>query len=142
MSRSGPSVRQLRVGETVRHALSAAFDRGEVHDPDLVGRIITITEVRMSPDLKAATAFFMPLGGADAEGMATISRALRRASPFLQTAVARAMTGKSTPRLSFQPDHSFEEAARIGAALRSDRVSQDLGARETAGDEEGHGPTS
>jgi len=146
MSRGGPSVRQLRVGESVRHALSAAFDRGEVHDPDLTGRIITITEVRMSPDLKAATAFFMPLGGAEAEDMAAIQKALRRAAPFLQATVARALTGKSTPRLSFQADRSFDEAARIGAALRSDRVRQDIesadGAADGAAEDQGHGPAA
>lgn len=143
MPRSGPSVRQLRVGETVRHALSAAFDRGDVHDPDLTGRIITITEVRMSPDLKAATAFFMPLGGAEGEDMKAVEKALRRAAPFLQTAVARAMTGKSTPRLSFQPDRSFDEAARIGAALRSDRVRQDIESTDQDDAEAGeHGPAA
>lgn len=121
-----PGLRQLRVGEAVRHALSAAFERGEVHDPDLAEWVLTITEVRMSPDLKNATAFFQPLGGANPDQMKTIQGALKRAAPFLQSFVGRAATMKSTPRLSFQPDRSFDEADRVTALLKSGPVRRDL----------------
>jgi len=132
-----PSLRQLRVGEAVRHALSTAFERGDIHDRDLAEWTITITEVRMSPDLKNATAFFQPLGGANPDQMQVIRAALKRAAPYLQSVVGRASAMKSTPRISFQPDQSFDEADRVTALLRSDGVRRDLNA-----DDEDDGPAA
>ena len=118
-----PSQRQLRVGTEIRHALSAVLQRGEVRDPDLEDRSITVTEVRMSPDLKNATAFVMPLGGGAAD---SVLPALRRNAPFLRRCVATAVPLKFTPQLSFQLDRSFEIAGRIDRVLSSPAVQRDL----------------
>ncbi|MDX2100960.1 MAG: 30S ribosome-binding factor RbfA [Alphaproteobacteria bacterium] len=114
-SRGGPpSQRQLRVGEAVRHALVAVLARGEVRDPGLEalghGTLVTVSEVRMSPDLKHATCFVTPLGGGDATELV---RALKRVAPWLRAEVARAVTLKFAPDLHFQPDTSFDDAARL-----------------------------
>ena len=114
-----PSQRQLRVGEELRHALARILGRGELHDPVLAGASVTVTEVRISPDLKNATAFVMPLGGRDA---AAILTALNRAAPFLRGQLGGEVRLRYTPRLSFQPDHSFDEAAKINALLHQPRV--------------------
>jgi len=130
MSRSHgrpPSQRQLRVGEELRHALSEVLGEASLRDPDLVEAAITVTEVRLSPDLKNATAFVMPLGGADLEVKVA---ALRRAAPFLRGEVARRLKLRFTPRLSFEPDLSFDNAGRIDALLRGDRLRQDLEAAD------------
>jgi len=120
----GPSQRQLRVGEVIRHSLADVFQRGELHDPDLAGVPITVTEVRVSLDLANATAFVTPLGGGTQT--AAVIKALGRVAPVLRAAVARAVPLRIVPRLSFQPDTSFEHAQRIGNLLRDPAVARDL----------------
>lgn len=110
----GPSQRQLRAGELVRHALVDILAREEFQDPALKGVSVTVSEVRPSPDLRQATVFCAPLGGGDAAAMA---KALNRAAGHLRGLLGREITMKFTPRLTFEPDLSFDEAARMGALL-------------------------
>lgn len=138
---SPPSQRQLRVGEEVRHALSEILGGAALRDPDLAGAAITVTEVRISPDLKNATAFVMPLGGGELEVKVA---ALRRAAPFLRGEVARRVKLRFAPRLSFEPDRSFDAAGRIDSLLRGERLRRDLESRDEPGEavddgETGHG---
>lgn len=118
-----PSQRQLRVGEEIRHVLAELLAGDHVRDPDLRDVMITVTEVRISPDLKNATAFVTPLGGA---GMETAVAALNRAAPFLRHEMGRELRLRSLPNLSFQPDRSFDEASRIDSVLQRERVRRDL----------------
>jgi len=118
-----PSQRQLRVGEELRHIIARLIERGEFRDPDLAGRAITVTEVRVSPDLQNATVFVVPLGGGDC---APILVGLRRAKAFLRHEVGRQMQLRVVPNLSFEADLSFDEAGRIEALLRSPDVARDL----------------
>ena len=127
------SQRQLRVGEEVRHGLSRIFARGELRDPDLEEVSLTVTEVRISPDLKNATAFVVPLGG---EGAEKAVAALNRAGSFLRGRLGREVFLKYTPRLSFQTDKSFDEAARIDELLRRPQVRHDLETGATGVDSE------
>ena len=120
---TGPSQRALRAGELVRHALAEILSRGEVHDPVLEGHMITVPEVRMSPDLRLATVFVMPLGGRD---QTDVIAALDRNKKFLRTEVAHRVNLKFAPDLRFQIDTSFEEAARIERLLHSPEVARDL----------------
>ncbi len=126
---SGPSQRQLRVGELVRHALADILSRGQVNDPELDGRIITVPEVRLSPDLKIATVYVMPLGGA---GGPQIVKALARNARYIKGLLSRSMRDmRSMPDLRFRFDEQFDEAARIDALLRDPRVTRDTkGAEE------------
>ena len=119
----GGSQRQLRVGETVRHALAEILAHGNVHDPDLEGHIITVPEVRMSPDLKLATIYVMPLGGRDTDKVIT---ALARNKKFLRGEVAHRVNLKFAPDLRFRIDDRFEEAERIEKLLRTPEVRRDL----------------
>ena len=119
-----PSVRQLRVGEELRHALAEVLGRGELRDPNLRGRAITVTEVRASPDLKRAIAFVTPLG--DESTDSGILMALGRASSYLQGEIGRRIRLKFTPRLSLEFDDRFEYASRIDNLLREPGVSRDL----------------
>ena len=119
----GRSVRLLRVGEQVRHVLSELLQRGEVHDPVLQSHVVSITEVRMSPDLRHATVFVKPLLGQDEEA---VLKALRQNTAFLQREVARRVRTKYAARLKFVPDESFEEGSHIDRLLRSEKVAQDL----------------
>ena len=120
-----PSQRQLRVGEELRHTLAALFQRGDFHDPDLVNLNVTVTEVRISPDLRNATVFVTPLGGGN---MGEALTALRRAAPFLRGQIARAMRNlRSVPMLSFEGDTSFDYASHIDTILHSPEVARDLG---------------
>lgn len=112
---TAPSQRQLRVGEEIRHMLAQVLTRGDLRDPDLFDVTITVTEVRMSPDLRHATAFVTPLGGAEMER--TVA-ALRRAAPFLQRQVGRELRLRFTPTLAFEADRSFDEAGKIDRLLR------------------------
>lgn len=114
--------RPLRVGEQIRHALSAVFARGELRDPELAGLPITVSEVRVSPDLMKATAFVAPLGGGD---VAKVVAALHRAAPFLRGEVVKAVKLRRAPELSFVPDTTFDYASRIDAALRQPSVRRD-----------------
>lgn len=118
-----PSQRQLRVGEEIRHVLAELLARDHVRDPDLRDVMITVTEVRISPDLKNATAFVTPLGGA---GMETAVTALNRAAPYLRHELGRELRLRTLPSLSFQPDRSFDEASRIDSVLQRERVRRDL----------------
>lgn len=119
----GPTQRQLRVGEEMRHALSRIIERGDLHDPALAGVSITVTEVRTSPDMKNATAYVMPLGGADADA---VMDGLVRATPFIRREVARFLTLRNTPRVSFALDTTFDEASHIDHLLRDPAVARDL----------------
>jgi ribosome-binding factor A len=125
----GRSVRLLRVAEQVRHALSDVLMRGEVHDDVLASHSVSITEVRMSPDLRHATVFVKPLLGADE---AAVLAALKRNVRYLRGEVSRRVNTKYAADLKFLPDESFEEASHIDALLRSPSVARDL----DPGDEE------
>lgn len=118
------SVRVLRVGEQVRHVLSEILMRGEVHDDVLTSHPVSITEVRMSPDLRHATVFVKPLLGKDEEA---VIKALRTNTAFLQREVAARVRQKYAARLKFLPDESFDEGTHIDALLRNPKVAQDLG---------------
>jgi ribosome-binding factor A len=120
---AGPSQRMLRVGELVRHALSALFARGEIEDPLLEGKVITVPEVRMTPDLKLANAYVMPLGG---EGADDVVAALNRHHRFIRGRIAPELDLKFAPDLKFFVDDTFDEFGRIDAILRSERVQRDL----------------
>ena len=117
------SQRQLRVGEVIRHALAQTLERGEAHDPGLDGVSITVTEVRISPDLRNATAFVMPLGGADA---GPVLESLARAVPFFRRRIAGEVDMRRLPTLSFQLDESFDNASHIDSLLRSPAVVADV----------------
>jgi ribosome-binding factor A len=119
----GPSQRQLRVGEEIRHELAELLRRGDFRDPELTQLNVTITEVRISPDLRNATAFVTPLGGGGAEQAV---RALKRAAPFLRGQVARAMKLRFAPNLFFQADTSFDYASHINQLLHDPEVQRDL----------------
>jgi len=118
-----PTQRQLRVGEEVRHAIALALERGEVRDPAVKGVAITVTEVRLSPDLKNATAYVVPLGGGNAS---EVVDALNRASGFLRGWVGRNVRLRHIPRVSFEADASFDEAQRIENALKNPHVARDI----------------
>jgi ribosome-binding factor A len=124
---AGPSQRQQRVAELVRHALADVLSRGDLQDDVLTSRVITIPEVRMSPDLRLATAFVMPLGGKDE---AAVIRALDRNRKVLRQEVARRVNLKFAPDLRFLRDESFDEAARIDRLLRSEKVLRDTQKRD------------
>ncbi|MCB1500163.1 MAG: 30S ribosome-binding factor RbfA [Bauldia sp.] len=119
----GLSQRQLRVGELVRHALAEILQRGEVHDPALEGMVVTVPEVRMSPDLRLATAYVMPLGG---KGVDEALAALDRNRKFIRGEVAQRVNLRYAPDLRFRLDTSFEEGERVDALLRSPEVRRDI----------------
>ncbi len=116
----------MRVGEEIRHALAWALERGEVRDPAVSGVPITVTEVRISPDLKNATAFVMPLGGGDHQDVQEVVDGLNRASAFLRRMVVSRVHLRSVPRLNFIPDVSFDQASEIDSLLRTEKVARDL----------------
>jgi len=119
----GRSVRLLRVGEQTRHALSEILMRGDVHDPTLASHSVSVTEVRMSPDLRHATVFVIPLLGANAQA---VLKALRTNTAYLQSEVARRVNTKYAAKLKFLLDESFDEGSHIDTLLRSPAVSRDL----------------
>ena len=119
----GGSQRQLRVGETVRHAVADILSQGSVHDPDLEGHIVTVPEVRMSPDLKLATVYVMPLGGHDTE---TVIAALDRNKKLLRGEIAHRVNLKFSPDIRFRVDERFDKAERIEKLLRTPAVQKDL----------------
>ena len=129
---SGPSQRQLRVGEELRHALARILSRVSLDDPALADISFTVTEVRLSPDLKVATAFVVPLGGARTGGdvvggdVAGSVAALNRASGFFRGQLAREVTLRHCPRIAFDADRSFDYAGQIQAILERPHVRQDL----------------
>jgi len=118
-----PSQRALRAGELVRHALAEILSRGEVHDPVLEGHLITVPEVRMSPDLRMATIYVMPLGGRDAKD---VLAALDRNKKFLRGEIAHRVNLKFAPDIRFMLDDRFDEAERIEKLLRTPAVQRDL----------------
>ncbi len=138
---AGPSQRQLRVAEEVRHALVAVLQRGEVRDPGLAETPLTVTEVRMSPDLRRATAYVAPLGSGIGSGdRQAIVAALMRARPFLRRRVADQVRLRYAPDLTFCDDAVFDEAAHIERLLRDPSVARDLeppGSADAAGHDEG-----
>ena len=117
------SVRVLKVGERVRHILSELLARGEVHDDVLTAHSVSVTEVRMTPDLRNANAYVKPMLGEDE---AIVLKALRTNTAFFQREVAKRLGLKFAPRLSFKPDESFDEAARIERLLNDPKVVRDL----------------
>lgn len=119
----GRSVRLLRIGEQVRHALAELLNRREIRDPVLETVIVSVGEVRVSPDLRHATAFVMPVGGGD--GLAVLA-ALKANSRYLRGEVARRLATKYTPELQFRLDESYDAGAKIDAILRSPKVARDL----------------
>ncbi|MDZ7588055.1 MAG: 30S ribosome-binding factor RbfA [Parasphingorhabdus sp.] len=131
VSPEGRSVRLLRVGEQVRHILSELLLRGEVHDDVLTSHSVSVTEVRMSPDLRHATVFVKPLLGADE---ADVLKSLRTNIPFFQREVASRTKLKYAARLKFLPDESFDTATHIDGLLRDPRVARDLGTSEPSAD--------
>ena len=120
----GRSVRLLRVGEQVRHALSDILMRGDVHDDVLASHNVSVTEVRMSPDLRHATVFVKPLLGADEDA---VLKALRRNVRYLRGEVSRRVNTKYAADLKFLADESFEEGSHIDSLLRSPTIARDLG---------------
>jgi ribosome-binding factor A len=122
----GPSQRQLRVGEMLRHSLAQILTRGDVRDADLEGVSVTVTQVKPSPDMRHATVFCEPLGGQNAD---KIIAALNRHKGFIRGEMGRTIEMKFTPELRFIEDHSFAEAQKIEDLLRSERVARDLAAK-------------
>ena|SRR5437667_6208187 len=126
-SSAPPSQRALRVGELIRHALADMLTRGDVHDPELEGRLITVPEVRMTADLRLATIYVMPLGGRDME---VVLKALERNKRYLRGEIAHHVNLKFAPEIRFRADERFDEAERIEKLLRTPEVQRDLGKRE------------
>jgi ribosome-binding factor A len=124
-----PTQRQLRVGEEIRHILAGLFARDMIREPSLNGVTITVTEVRVSPDLRNATAFVTRLGRDDVHKLLP---ALKRAAPFLRGQVAKAIRLRVAPELSFQADTSIDYAMQVSALLHRPEVARDLGADEPA----------
>ena len=120
---TGPSQRQLRVGELIRHALAEMLARGEIYDDVLASHVVTIPEVRMSPDLRLASIYVMPLGGKDVEPVLT---ALERNKKYIRGEIAHEINLKFAPDIRFMADETFEEANRIERLLASDKVRKDL----------------
>ena len=122
-ARSAPTQRQLRIGELVRHKLAEMLARGEIHDDIIASHVITVPEVRLSPDLKLATAYVVTLGGDDT---AVVIEALNRNKKYIRAEVAQAVNLKFAPDIRFLRDETFEEASRIDQLLASSRVRQDV----------------
>lgn len=118
-----PSQRQLRVGELIRHKLAELLARGEIHDDIIAAHVITVPEVRLSPDLKLATVYIVTLGDADTDA---VLKALDRNKRFIRGEIAQAVNLKFAPDLRFRRDETFEEASRIDALLASPKVRQDV----------------
>ena len=144
-NREGPSQRQLRVGEEIRRVVSRAFERGEIHDPLLYETSLTISEVSVSPDMRQASVWFVPLCGGDAESQKDLQDALNRGAGYLSGIAARELHMKYAPRLVFKRDTGFDTSMRIDALLQDPRVRADVAAAESddedddehAGDKDG-----
>jgi ribosome-binding factor A len=119
----GHSQRQLRVGEEIRHLLAELLERGDMRDPELRDARITVTSVDVSPDLRNATAFIMPLGGQDKERLLA---AMKRAAPWFRARVSEKAGLRSAPEIRFQLDTTFDEADKIGSLLRRPDVARDI----------------
>lgn len=137
ISAKGPSQRQLRVGEEVRHALVQVLERTDLRDPVLVKTSVTVTEVSVSPDLKNATCFIVPLGsGGDEEAVHEVIKALAGAAKFLRYEIAHSTQLKHTPALRFMYDTSFDIANEMESLLKSPEVARDLVQEDDESDEE------
>ena len=132
-----PSQRMLRVGELVRHAVSEMLTRGYVNDPVLDGHVTTIPKVQMSPDLKCATVYILPLGGKD---QTKVLAALEKYRKTFRSEVARKVNLKFAPDIRFRIDDSFENAAAIDALLNSPKVQQDTAPQDNAQTQQGERP--
>ncbi len=121
---AGGSQRQLRVGELIRHELADMLSRGDIHDPVIEAHLITVPEVRMSPDLRLATVYIMPLGGRDEEA---VREALERHKRYVRGEISRRVNLKFAPEIRFRIDEQFDEAERIEKLLRTPEVQRDLG---------------
>ena len=130
----GPSQRQLRAGELVRHALAEVLTREEIHHEDLAGVAITVTEVALSTDLRQATCYIMPLGGKDTD---KVLKALHRVGPWLGGQVAKRISLKFAPRLHFRIDGSFDNASHIDDLLRREDVASGLVVHDLENSEDG-----
>lgn len=119
-----PSQRQLRVGEELRHIIATILERGDIRDPDVAGRPVTVTQVSVSPDLRNATVFVVPLGGGDCKALL---KGLKRVRPYLRHEVAKSIDLRVVPDFSFIEDESFDRMSRIEALLHSPEVWRDLG---------------
>jgi ribosome-binding factor A len=131
-SPAGPSQRQLRVGELIRHAIAELLSRGEVHDPVIEEHMITIPEVSMTADLRLATIYVMPLGGRDAK---PVIEALEKNKKFLRTEIAHRVNLKFAPDIRFRFDERFDEAERIEKILRTPQVRRDLESKDGGEDQ-------
>jgi len=120
---AGGSQRQLRVGELIRHELADMLSRGDIHDPVIEAHLITVPEVRMSPDLRLATVYIMPLGGRDEEA---VLEALERHKRYVRGEISRRVNLKFAPEIRFRIDERFDEAERIEKLLRTPEVQRDL----------------
>ncbi len=129
---AGPSQRQLRVSELIRHEMATLLQRGDIVDPVLETHVITIPEVKMSPDLKLATIYVMPLGGGDRE---PVVAALTKHRVEIRKIVARRVNLKFAPDVRFRIDETFDEASRIDRLLQSEKVRRDLGKDNLTSDE-------
>jgi ribosome-binding factor A len=129
---AAPSQRMLRVGELVRHAVAQMLSRGDINDPVLEKHVVTVSRVKMSPDLKLATIYVMPLGGKDE---AEVLAALDRHKRYLRGEIAHEVNLKFAPEVRFRIDESFDAVSRIDAILASDRVKRDLEASDDEPDE-------
>src|SRR6204780_3591672 len=123
----GGSQRQLRVGELIRHELADMLSRGDIHDPVIEGHLITVPEVRVSPDLRLATIYVMPLGGRDIEA---VIEALDRNKRYVRGEIARRVNLKFAPEIRFRIDDRFDEAERIEKLLRTPDVQRDLAGKK------------
>jgi ribosome-binding factor A len=119
----GGSQRQLRVGELIRHELADMLTRGDIHDPVIQAHLITVPEVRMSPDLRLATIYVMPLGGRDVD---EVIAALDRNKRYVRGEIGRRVNLKFAPEIRFRADERFDEAERIEKLLRTPAVQRDL----------------
>jgi ribosome-binding factor A len=124
---AGGSQRQLRVGELIRHEFADMLVRGDIHDPVIQAHMITVPEVRMSPDLRLATVYVMPLGGRDAK---EVIDALERNKRYVRGEVAKRVNLKFAPEIRFRVDERFDEAERIEKLLRTPVIQRDLGGKE------------
>jgi ribosome-binding factor A len=118
-----PSQRQLRVAEEIRHVLAGLFTRNEFRDPELAAAHLTVTEVRISPDLKHATAFISRLGRSDVDALLP---SLKRAAPYLRGQVAKALQLRTAPDITFQPDHTLDYAMKIDELMHRPDIARDL----------------
>ena len=123
-----PTQRQLRVGEELRHVIATILERGEIRDPDVAGRALTVTEVSVSPDLRNALVYIVPLGGGETKKLLA---GLKRAKSYLRHEMARMIQLRMVPELSFTSDSTFDTASRIDELLHSPEVLRDIEAGRT-----------